>query len=800
MSEDLVGQQLGQYELRELVRYGGMATVYKAYQPSLDRWVAVKVLDRPEDATFVARFEAEARAIARFQHPNIVPVYDYGEQDGHLYLVVSFVEDGRTLGDLIGQPMPPTRALELGVHILSGLGYAHAHGVVHRDIKPSNVLLPRQDWPMLADFGIAKLLIGERQDLTQQGMIVGTAAYMAPEQAFGLAVDARTDLYALGTVLYELITGRVPFESDQPMVVLMKQAYEPPESPRAINPELPEKVETLVMKALAKEPDARYENAEVMTEAIAATLAELPDRPRRSEMVADPVLAAYKTGVAAYSAGRWQDSIDQLERVASVDPDYEDVEALLESARALLDGERGSGSTSAPTRPPTPPQQPVVGVFQPPTPAPAPAPPAPTPPVYRQPAAPTPAAQPPPATPAGPPPAAAARPAPPAPADRTTDPVTPAHPARPAPPAQTPTPPQGPAAAPQVERPRRRGRWALGSVLGLLVLGGAVYLGMTLGSGDGGGGGGGNPTDTTAAPATTVAPPAQEWKGITEAPVGLEASGTAVFKNRIWVAGGFDSARKARTTVLIYDPAKDTWSEGPDLPEAITHATLVSTGRDLFVIGGYRGETTTPIVTVRRLDNETLTWVDTPRARDLPVAVGAGAAAWDGRRIVFGGGVTANGKPSGRVFALEGTSWREIGALSEPREHLAAVSDGKGTVFFLAGEVTVGNRKDVFATVDAVKGSDVSKLGEIPTPRGSVGGFWTAATGACAVGGRSPDGGLHSEVECLAADGTPKVLPRIGTPRHGLDAAAVGGNAYALLGAEIGATTFTTAEVLSLKS
>ena len=270
MSE-LLGRRLGQYELREVIRRGGMSTVYKAWQESLGRWVAVKVLGRPGDAQFAARFAREARSVAQLQHPNILPIYDYGQQDGHVYLVVQYVEGGHTLGDLLHGPMEPTTAVEIVSRLLAGVGYAHARGVIHRDVKPDNVLMPSPTWPMLTDFGVAKLLLSEEsQQLTRKGLVIGTAAYMAPEQAFGLPVDARTDLYAVGVVLYELLTGQVPFDGENPAEVLMKQAYEPPPPPRARNPAIPERLEEALLVALAKDPDARYATAAEMTAALRA--------------------------------------------------------------------------------------------------------------------------------------------------------------------------------------------------------------------------------------------------------------------------------------------------------------------------------------------------------------------------------------------------------------------------------------------------------------------------------------------------------------------------------------------------
>src|SRR5215212_7099494 len=155
---DLIGTQLGQYKLTEVVRHGGMSTVFKAYQASLDRYVAVKVLTHSKDPQFVARFKLEAHSIAQLQHPNIVPVYDYGEQEGILYLVAQLIENGVTLVDMLGSPLATVEALRLTSRMLAGLDYAHKKGIIHRDIKPGNILMPSPTWPMVADFGIAKLL------------------------------------------------------------------------------------------------------------------------------------------------------------------------------------------------------------------------------------------------------------------------------------------------------------------------------------------------------------------------------------------------------------------------------------------------------------------------------------------------------------------------------------------------------------------------------------------------------------------------------------------------------------------
>ncbi len=340
---DLTGQRLGQYELREVIRRGGMATVYKAHQPSLDRWVAVKVLERSGDPQFVARFRREARAVAQLLHPNIVPVFDYGEEDDRPYLVIQYVEGGQTLGDLMGEALEPALSIQLLLHLLEALGYAHERGIVHRDLKPGNVLMPTPIWPMLSDFGIVKLLLENNQtQLTQQGLIVGTAAYMAPEQAFGLPVDARTDLYAAGVVLYELTCGQVPFDADTPVSVLMKQAYEPPPPPRSCNPDLPAELEGILLRALAKPPEDRYPTAADMAADLQQVLADLEPLPagQRDQDPLDSLPGVYARGVEAFAAGRWEEAIDQLTKVTTYDPGYEDAESLLATAVAARDQAR----------------------------------------------------------------------------------------------------------------------------------------------------------------------------------------------------------------------------------------------------------------------------------------------------------------------------------------------------------------------------------------------------------------------------------------------------------------------------
>jgi serine/threonine protein kinase len=272
--EDLTGKQLGSYRVVAQLGKGGMATVFKAYQPSMDRNVAVKVLPRhlaEEDPQFNLRFQQEARVLAQLQNPHILPVFDFGEAEGYTYLVMPLVSGGTLADRLQGQPQPLSQVRLLITQIGDALDYAHSRGVVHRDVKPSNVLMDERGNALLSDFGIAKLVEGT-QHFTQTGGIVGTPAYMSPEQGLGLKIDRRCDIYALGIILYQMVTGRVPFEAETPMAVLLKHINDPLPPPRSLNPALPEAVERVILKALAKNPDDRYATAGDLTQALQAAL------------------------------------------------------------------------------------------------------------------------------------------------------------------------------------------------------------------------------------------------------------------------------------------------------------------------------------------------------------------------------------------------------------------------------------------------------------------------------------------------------------------------------------------------
>jgi basic membrane lipoprotein Med (substrate-binding protein (PBP1-ABC) superfamily)/tRNA A-37 threonylcarbamoyl transferase component Bud32 len=274
--EDLTGKQMGQFQIIEPLGEGGMAAVYKAYQPSMDRYVAIKVLPRQyaEDPKFLARFDREAKLIAKLQHPHILQVFDYGQEDGYTYLVMPFVETG-TLTDLLHEKRPTLEQIRhIGSQVGDALAYAHGRGLVHRDIKPSNVLIDDSGNCLLADFGIARM-VETTDKITQTGAVVGTPSYMSPEQGSGSStIDLRSDIYSLGIILYEMAVGRVPFRAETPVAVIFKHVNDPLPPPRSINPAIPEALELVILKALAKRPEDRFASADEMVKMLRAALPE----------------------------------------------------------------------------------------------------------------------------------------------------------------------------------------------------------------------------------------------------------------------------------------------------------------------------------------------------------------------------------------------------------------------------------------------------------------------------------------------------------------------------------------------
>jgi len=265
--EDLTGKKLGNYEVLKLIGKGGMAAVYEAVQPSMNRNVAIKVMDErfSKSPTFVARFRNEANIIARLEHAHILPVYDFGDQDDILYIVMRFLPTG-TLEDRIGiSGVELKDAVKYIRQIASALDYAHSKGVIHRDLKPGNVMIDNQDNTFLTDFGIAKSVESD-QRLTKTDNVVGTPLYMSPEQSMGEELDGRADVYALGVMLFEMLTGKLPYTGETPMAVVLKHINDPIPSILSQKRNLPDSLDNVISKAMAKERGDRYDTASALAD------------------------------------------------------------------------------------------------------------------------------------------------------------------------------------------------------------------------------------------------------------------------------------------------------------------------------------------------------------------------------------------------------------------------------------------------------------------------------------------------------------------------------------------------------
>ncbi|WP_017595402.1 Stk1 family PASTA domain-containing Ser/Thr kinase [Nocardiopsis potens] len=312
----------GRYELDAVVGRGGMAEVHRARDLRLDRLVAVKTLrhDLARDHIFQERFRREAQSAASLNHPSIIAVYDTGEDvvDGvSLPFIVMEYVDGRTLKELLddGRKLLPDRCAEITMGILRALDYSHRNGIVHRDIKPANVMLTRQAEVKVMDFGIARAMNDDQATMTQASQVIGTAQYLSPEQARGERVDARSDLYSTGCVLYELLTGGPPFTGDSPVSIAYQHVREDPVPPGEVDPEIPEWLDAVVLRAMAKDRDERYQSAEEMREDLERGLQGMqPAAGTMAMAAAGSTTALPPVDEDRYDRGRYDDDFESGER------------------------------------------------------------------------------------------------------------------------------------------------------------------------------------------------------------------------------------------------------------------------------------------------------------------------------------------------------------------------------------------------------------------------------------------------------------------------------------------------------
>lgn len=310
----LAGENVGPYRITEPLGQGGMASVFKAYHPALDRYVAIKVLHPAflQDPSFLARFEREAKLVAKLDHPNIVPIYDFAEHEGQPYLVMKFIQ-GETLKARLGRgEIGPPERLRIIEAVGKGLGYAHKHGILHRDIKPSNILLADDGNIYLADFGLARIAQAGESTLSSD-MLMGTPQYISPEQARGeRKLDEGTDIYSLGVVIYEMFVGRVPFNADTPFSIIHDHIYTPLPLPRDVNPTVSEPVERMLLKSLAKERTDRFGSVAELVQGLHAALGLGPGsassvsvRPDMAPTVAETSKPAPDIPASARPGRRW---------------------------------------------------------------------------------------------------------------------------------------------------------------------------------------------------------------------------------------------------------------------------------------------------------------------------------------------------------------------------------------------------------------------------------------------------------------------------------------------------------------
>jgi serine/threonine protein kinase/N-acetylneuraminic acid mutarotase len=611
------GSLFAGYRIEGMLDRGGMGVVYRASDPELDRVVALKIIapEHTQNPDAVTRFKAEARLAASLEHPNIVPIHRGGEYHGVLYLAMRFVP-GTNLRQVVDRGQLDMGRIQRVVgSVASALDAAHERGLVHRDVKPANILISGEgehEHVYLTDFGLTKRL-GSAGSLTRTGAWVGTPDYVAPEQIQAQTVDGRADVYSLGCVLYEMLTGSVAFPKDNDMAKLWAHVTDPPPSPSLKRPGLVKAFDDVVARATAKDPGDRYGRASELAAAVDRAAAE------QAQQSAEPGPDTLQPTRAAQAPSLGQHDVFIAEPTPSATPGASDSGPL--PSDAVL-----SETTYQP--PPAEPQ--TAGGSQPP----------------------------PPVTPTGGHAASQPAPAPREDAGRSS-----AGAAAAGPPVAEATPTAG---APP--RPRRNTRLlaALGG-LGLAAIIAVVLLVA------GGGGDEDQASSPASVPAATKLPADLEWRAVRDAPFRRQYAASTAVDGKLWVFGGI-GVKSSSTTTKVYDPAADRWTTGPGLPLALHHFTAVTYEGEPVVIGGFvPGEELTSGQSDRVFALRDGAWEELPRLNHPRAAA---AAAVVGDKIVVVGG-QADGKLVPQTEVFDGEGWKDVAKIPTPREHLGAASDGR---------------------------------------------------------------------------------------------------------------------------
>ena len=734
--QEAVAAALPLYEVEGELGRGAWGVVLAGRHRQLGRDVAIKQLPPSfgADPAVRSRFVAEARLLASLDHPHVVPLYDFVEHDGLCMLVMERLTGGTLWSRAHAGNVTTQSSCALTIATLSALSYAHGRGVLHRDVKPENLMFSARGDLKVTDFGIAKVVGGAATVATRAGDVLGTPAYMAPEQAMGSELTPATDVYAVGTVLYELLAGTLPFPEDSnPITMLYKHVHEEPRPLLDIAPHVPGKLAEVTAQALARNPDDRYPDAEsfavALAEAACATWGPrwLPESGM-AVSTSGPVLSAATGQSMGPSAAETlappvgPRETPAVQEVAS-SPDLVPVNSLLPDLPRTsppLPASAAAAATSAPQE-----TQAAPNVLSSETQA----------------------------APSVPPPA-----------------EPPSSVAPPPPPPSAPTPTS-----------RRRPWMVAVPIVAVVVIGLIVALVASGGSGK---------KATTTKASNLVA---GQWAPVTSSPTPRQELAAAVQGNVAWVLGGLNG-NQSTTKVEGYDEAANTWRAGPDLPLPLHHETAAVYNNEIVIAGGWVPEngvlnaTTSDQVFALRGGK----WVTLPH---LKHARAAGAAAVAGNKLVVFGG-QANGKLVPETEVWDGKSWSDGPNLPTPRDHLASASDGTH-VYAVGGRMLSADKNVATVDRFDPNGGSWSKVADMPTARGDLAAS-VVGTRLVALGGESPTGAFSTVESYDLGTKQWSALPPMRTARHGLVAATVGTSLYAIDGAQIPShgTATNIAEVL----